>query len=411
MKVVVIVIRLKLSWTLLFMKHESWWWWYVKERAPLRWQWAADLWFRERERVMPSPPLIVFLGPPGSGKGTYAKILTTALASVLNGYGTNASPRGWAAYIDVGAMLRRRCVSGSDKASLARGELLSSSVVEDLLETEIASVAKSYSESTSSSSGLIVLDGFPRTSQQASWLLRKYFAPLVFSLSLHEPALISKMRGRLVCDKCGVGFNDANVQMQLPLLCMKQIDGNERESEQYQNSYININTTKADPDTESAPLPIEVILPHLPPPLPCRQFMSRRDDDATIGAIQMRLEQYKLQRPLIRNTFMKAGYTLFQHMSTDTNNSLSRIQSETHCNDSSSISSSSVNTTRVLHHVELTRGIPETAPLLVNLALRIIVNFFPESYVSMRKQQQDGQHEKTIPKTLYQSPLCGLLND
>lgn len=91
---------------------------------------------------------IVFLGAPGSGKGTQASLLKERLGL---------------AHISTGDLLRAQVAAGTElglaaREVMARGELVSDAIVLGMLEARMAEpdVAKGY-----------ILDGYPRNSAQA----------------------------------------------------------------------------------------------------------------------------------------------------------------------------------------------------------------------------------------------------
>jgi adenylate kinase len=94
---------------------------------------------------------LVFLGPPGSGKGTQATRLSTALG---------------VAHISTGDMLRGAIAAGTPMGKevegiLARGELVSDDVIAALVEERV--------QAEDCANGFL-LDGFPRTLPQAELL-------------------------------------------------------------------------------------------------------------------------------------------------------------------------------------------------------------------------------------------------
>ena len=91
---------------------------------------------------------LVFLGPPGSGKGTQASRLTAALSI---------------AHISTGDMLRGAVAAGTTvglqaKSFLDRGALVPDEVIADLVEERVQA---------DDCTGGFLLDGFPRTLPQA----------------------------------------------------------------------------------------------------------------------------------------------------------------------------------------------------------------------------------------------------
>lgn len=125
---------------------------------------------------------VVFLGPPGSGKGTQAKLLARRL-------GVPA--------ISTGDMLRDAVRLGTPLGRRARGimdagELVPDEIVIGLIEERIGAP---------DARGGFLLDGFPRTLEQAralGRLLQGNGASLdaVINLLVPEEALLSRMVGR-----------------------------------------------------------------------------------------------------------------------------------------------------------------------------------------------------------------------
>lgn len=128
--------------------------------------------------------IVVMLGPPASGKGTQAVRLAQA-----RGIPT----------ISTGDMLREAAASGSElglraKALMDRGELLGDDEMVAIVKQRLArpDAAKGY-----------ILDGFPRTVQQARVLDEMVNGQLLaFDLAVPDEELLHRMQGRRVCSKC-----------------------------------------------------------------------------------------------------------------------------------------------------------------------------------------------------------------
>ncbi|MEP6995775.1 MAG: adenylate kinase [Acidobacteriota bacterium] len=125
---------------------------------------------------------VVFLGPPGSGKGTQAKLLSGRL-------GVPA--------ISTGEILRSAVREGSPlglraKAVMESGELVSDDLMIALIRDRIAQA--------DAATGFI-LDGFPRTVEQAT-ALQKLLAgngaglSAVLNLSVPEAVVVDRLHGR-----------------------------------------------------------------------------------------------------------------------------------------------------------------------------------------------------------------------
>lgn len=125
---------------------------------------------------------VVFLGPPGSGKGTQAKLLASRL-------GVPAISTG---EILRAAVLERKPLGLQAKAVMDTGELVSDDLMVALIEDR--------TQQADARSGFI-LDGFPRTLAQAGALEAMLNATSqalsrVLNLSVPEPLLVDRMAGR-----------------------------------------------------------------------------------------------------------------------------------------------------------------------------------------------------------------------
>jgi adenylate kinase len=132
---------------------------------------------------------VIFLGPPGAGKGTQAKLV--------------ASRRGLE-HLSTGDMFRENVSLGTElgaraKPYMMRGDLVPDEIVLGMLERRVVE---------SNSSGGFVLDGFPRTLPQAEALSRilaeqGYGKPAVIHFVVDRPSLLRRLSGRRMCGRCG----------------------------------------------------------------------------------------------------------------------------------------------------------------------------------------------------------------
>lgn len=131
---------------------------------------------------------LIFLGPPGAGKGTHAQLLMRDMGI----------PQ-----ISTGDMLRQAMKDGtplglSAKAYVEKGELVPDEVVIGIVKERLQApdCQKGY-----------ILDGFPRTVKQAEALAQFAKIDVVLNLSLSDEIIISRLSGRRVCLKCGATYH------------------------------------------------------------------------------------------------------------------------------------------------------------------------------------------------------------
>jgi len=136
---------------------------------------------------------LIFLGPPGCGKGTQSVMLADKL-----GYKR----------VSTGELLREIAKQKSSfgekiNALLTNGELVSDEMVNALIDDF-------YSKLDASDN--VILDGYPRNVEQAKALdviLQKYNTEVneVFHFNVAEDVLVKRITGRYTCDNCGAIYN------------------------------------------------------------------------------------------------------------------------------------------------------------------------------------------------------------
>jgi adenylate kinase len=137
--------------------------------------------------------VVVFLGPPGSGKGTQATRLSAELGIPA---------------ISTGEMLRRECRSGSPLGRAVQSILASGQLVHDELMNQV--VASRLRERDCRAG--CILDGYPRTISQARFLdgllagLQKR-RPLVFDFEISADEIVARLSRRRHCADCGRTFS------------------------------------------------------------------------------------------------------------------------------------------------------------------------------------------------------------
>ena len=136
---------------------------------------------------------VIFLGPPGSGKGTQAKVLAAR-------YGIP--------HLSTGDMLREHISKGTPlglkaKPIMARGELVPDSLVLKMVADRIDREDCYHG---------FVFDGFPRTVTQAKYLgelLKQHGLnqPFVIHMVIGRSALLKRLTGRRTCKVGGEIYN------------------------------------------------------------------------------------------------------------------------------------------------------------------------------------------------------------
>jgi len=136
---------------------------------------------------------IILLGPPGAGKGTQAKKLTSEFSI----------PQ-----ISTGDMLRESVKNGTELGKKAKSFMDSGGLVPDEV---VIGIVKERLAAKDCEKGFI-LDGFPRTIPQAQALdrvtkeLGKEIG-IVLSLEVDQNELMERLCGRRTCTGCGAMFH------------------------------------------------------------------------------------------------------------------------------------------------------------------------------------------------------------
>src|SRR5437867_6792728 len=148
---------------------------------------------------------LVFLGPPGAGKGTQARELAHA----------------WGvAHVATGDILREALAAGTSlgleaKRYMDRGALVPDDVIIDLMRERLAA--------PDAAQGFIV-DGFPRTIAQAealAGLLKDAGQALdrVIYFEVSERELLRRLTGRRICRRCQTVYHLVSAPPRTPGVC------------------------------------------------------------------------------------------------------------------------------------------------------------------------------------------------
>ncbi|HKZ45739.1 MAG TPA: adenylate kinase [archaeon] len=135
---------------------------------------------------------IIFLGAPGTGKGTYSTRISSQLVIP---------------HISTGDIFREAVKQGSELGKKVLGYMSRGELVPD--DTTIA-VLKERIGKPDCKKGFI-LDGYPRTIQQADALDKITDVDIVINLNMPDEILIKKIAARRVCKNCGEIYNIADI--------------------------------------------------------------------------------------------------------------------------------------------------------------------------------------------------------
>lgn len=136
---------------------------------------------------------LVFLGPPGAGKGTFAKMLIKDID---------------VPHISTGDIFRHEIKNETPLGLKAKECVESGQLVPDELVTDMVVSRLGQNDCDNG----FILDGFPRTLPQADLLTvalkngGKHLDAIV-SFECGEEALLERLTARIMCRKCGTSYN------------------------------------------------------------------------------------------------------------------------------------------------------------------------------------------------------------
>jgi adenylate kinase len=148
---------------------------------------------------------IILLGPPGTGKGTQAKLIAERLGL---------------AHVSTGDMFREAVANGTElgkraKTYMDRGELVPDEVTIGMLGERIQQ---------QDAQGGAIFDGYPRTRPQAKALdaalagLGKS-TDIALHITASDDELVRRLGGRWTCPNCGEIYQEASRPTRQPGIC------------------------------------------------------------------------------------------------------------------------------------------------------------------------------------------------
>lgn len=149
---------------------------------------------------------LIFLGPPGAGKGTQAEELFERL-KILR--------------ISTGEILRQNVKDETPIGRKAKRYMELGQLVPD--EAVIQMTVERIAKDTAAKKGFI-LDGFPRTLEQARRLDESLAEmgkaiDLVINFETSESTIIERLSGRRICRKCGANYHIENIPPRKAGIC------------------------------------------------------------------------------------------------------------------------------------------------------------------------------------------------
>lgn len=147
--------------------------------------------------------VIILLGPPGAGKGTQAQELSKKLKIP---------------HISTGDLFRENLSKQTEIGKKAKSFMDAGKLVPDEIVLEMVSMRLKNSDCK----GGYILDGFPRTINQAIALdkeLDKNSKRLAINIDVKDDLLLKRITGRLVCKSCGAVYHKTLNPPEKPNVC------------------------------------------------------------------------------------------------------------------------------------------------------------------------------------------------
>ena len=146
--------------------------------------------------------ILVIFGPPGSGKGTYASRLQTKLN--VDVFATGDILRE--------IMKMESSLGKKVKSYVEKGQLVPDDVVIQVLKERM---------SRASNKNGFILDGFPRTIEQAKALDKLINIDVIIKLTVPDWIIVERLSSRWICKNCGEVYNIRFLKPKIEGICDK----------------------------------------------------------------------------------------------------------------------------------------------------------------------------------------------
>lgn len=160
--------------------------------------------------------VVVFLGPPGSGKGTQAKELAKKLAGLQ--------------HVSTGDLFRNEIARQSDVGiqvdeTIKAGNLVNDELTYKVLKNQLINIIENIAPRC------LIFDGYPRNGHQVDDLAKLLkevpglAGPVFFELELPKDVIVERISGRLVNPRLGIVYHKTELPPKVPGKC--DTDGGE----------------------------------------------------------------------------------------------------------------------------------------------------------------------------------------
>ncbi len=144
----------------------------------------------------------IIFGAPGAGKGTYSTRLKTQLGVDV---------------IAMGDIFREQVKENSElgkkvKSYVEKGALVPDEIVVEVLKQHLAKIPKGKG---------VILDGFPRTLEQAKILESIFKLDVILLLDVPDWIIIERLTSRRICKNCGAVYNIRFLKPKVEGVCDK----------------------------------------------------------------------------------------------------------------------------------------------------------------------------------------------